>query len=95
METKIETKIGKPAWIFLMLCLLLGVLGEEAFFRGEIGISYFVFISGFYSVFLWRYRCFQFSHQRLGYLILCCIWLMSANYFLNNNFLFYGLNILV
>lgn len=95
METKIETKIGKPAWIFLLLCLLLGILAEEAFFRSEIGISYFVFISAFYSVFLWRYRRYQFSHQRLGYLILCCVWLMSANYFLTNNFLFYGLNILV
>lgn len=95
METKIETKIGKSAWIFLLLCLLLGILAEEAFFRSEIGISYFVFISAFYSVFFWRYRHYQFSHQRLGYLILCCIWLISANYFLNNNFLFYGLNIMV
>lgn len=95
METKIETKIGKSAWIFLLLCLFLGILAEEAFFRSEIGISYFVFISAFYSVFFWRFRRYQFSHQRLGYLILCCIWLMSANYFLNNNFLFYGLNIML
>ncbi|MGF6950746.1 hypothetical protein QF028_003251 [Neobacillus sp. B4I6] len=90
-----EMKITKSDWIFLVLCLLLGILGEEAFFRSEIGISYFVFISVFYSVFIWRYRRFQFSHQRLGYLILCCIWLLSASYFLNNNVLFYVLNILV
>lgn len=90
-----ETKITKSDWIFLVLCLLLGILGEEAFFRSEIGISYFVFISAFYSVFIWRYRGFQFSHQRLGYLILCCIWLLSASYFFNNNELFYALNILV
>ena len=95
METKIETKISKTAWIFLLLCLLLGILAEEAFFHSEIGISYFIFISAFYSVFFWRYRRYQFSHQRLGYLILCCIWLLSACYFLYNNFLFYGLNILV
>lgn len=90
-----EMKITKSDWIFLVLCLLLGILGEEAFFRSEVGISYFVFISAFYSVFIWRYRRFQFSHQRLGYLILCCIWLLSASYFLNNNVLFYALNILV
>jgi hypothetical protein len=90
-----ESKITKSDGIFLVLCLLLGILGEEAFFRSEIGISYFVFISGFYSVFMWRYRRYQFSHQRLGYLIICCIWLLSASYFLNNNQLFYGLNILV
>jgi hypothetical protein len=54
-----------------------------------------VFIAAFYSLFLWRYRRFQFSHQRLGYLILCCIWLLAASYFFNNNILFYGLNILV
>jgi hypothetical protein len=90
-----ELKITKSDWIFLVLCLLLGILGEEAFFRSEVGISYFVFISAFYSVFIWRYRRFQFSHQRLGYLILCCIWLLSASYFLNNNVLFYALNILV
>ncbi|MEH7073295.1 DUF4153 domain-containing protein [Neobacillus drentensis] len=95
METKIETKIGSTAWILLSLCLLLGILAEEAFFHSEIGISYFLFIAAFYSVFFWRYRRYQFSHQRLGYLILCCIWLLSACYFLNNNFLFYGLNILV
>jgi hypothetical protein len=89
------TTIGKSDWIFLFLCLLLGILGEEAFFRSEIGISYFVFVSVFYSVFYWRYRRFQFSHQRLGYLILCCIWLLSASYFVNNNVLFYGLNIMV
>lgn len=90
-----ETKITKLDWIFLFLCLLLGILGEEAFFRSEIGISYFLFIAAFYSVFMWRFRRFQFSHQRLGYLILYCIWLLSASYFLNNNMLFYSLNIMV
>src|SRR4051812_49016326 len=90
-----ETKIGKSDWLFLLLCLLLGILAEEAFFCGKVGISYFVFISGFYSVFFWRSRRFQFSHQRLGYLIICCIWLLSASFFLNDNMLFYALNLLV
>jgi hypothetical protein len=90
-----ETKIGKLDGFFLGLCLLLGFLAEEAFFRGQIGISYIVFIAAFYLVFFWRYRRFSFTHQRLGYLILCCIWLLSASYFLNDTLLFYLLNILV
>ncbi len=90
-----EIKIGKPDWVFLFLCLLLGILAEESFFRAQIGISYFVFIAAFYLVFLWRSRGFRYSHQRLGYLVLCCIWLLSAGYVLNNNMLFYVLNILV
>ncbi|EKN70703.1 hypothetical protein BABA_04659 [Neobacillus bataviensis LMG 21833] len=89
-----EMKIGKMDGLFLFLCLLLGILAEESFFRGQIGISYLVFIIGFYSVFYLRYHRFRFSHQRFGYLVLCCIWLLSASYFLNNNMLFYALNII-
>jgi hypothetical protein len=88
------TKIGKSDWAFLCLCLLLGVIAEEAFFRGQIGISYFIFVAAFYSVFFWRYRRFSFSHQRFGYLILICIWFLSASFFLNDELLFYVLNFL-
>ena len=77
-----EMKIGKSDWIFLLLCLVLGIIAEEAFFRAEIGISYLVFIIAFYAVFFWRFRRFSFSHQRLGYLILICIWLLAASYFI-------------
>jgi hypothetical protein len=90
-----EMKIGKSDWIFLLLCLVLGVIAEEAFFRAEIGISYLVFTIAFYALFFYRYRRFSFSHQRLGYLILICIWLMAASYFLNDNLFFYALNIFV
>jgi hypothetical protein len=90
-----EVKMGKSDWIFLLLCLLLGIVAEEAFFRAEIGISYLVFIMSFYIVFFVRYRGFPFSHQRLGYLVLICIWLLSASYFITNHLVFYVLNILV
>ncbi len=90
-----ETKISKMDWLFLFLCLGLGVLAEESFFRAQIGVSYIVFVMAFYAVFFWRYRRYQFSHQRFGYLVICCIWLLSASYFLNDNILFYVLNILV
>ncbi|WHY79588.1 DUF4173 domain-containing protein [Neobacillus sp. WH10] len=90
-----ETKINKMDWLFLFICLLLGILAEESFFRGQIGISYIVFVMVFYSVFYWRFRRFSFSHQRFGYLVLCCIWLLTVSYFLNDNILFYALNIIV
>jgi hypothetical protein len=90
-----ETKVEKSDWQFLIICLLLGILAEEVFFRGEIGISYFIFITAFYSIFFWRYRRFSFSHQRFGYLVISCIWLLSACYFLNDNKLFYALNFMV
>ncbi|MEW9050154.1 MAG: DUF4173 domain-containing protein [Neobacillus sp.] len=89
-----EIKIGKTDFIFFLLCLFLGIVAEETFFRGQIGISYFVFIAVFYSIFYWRFRGFSFTHQRLGYLVLICIWLLSASYFIHMNFFFYALNIL-
>ncbi|MBU8916933.1 DUF4173 domain-containing protein [Bacillus sp. FJAT-29953] len=90
-----ESKMAKMDWLFLGLCLLLGILAEESFFRGQIGISYLVFLFAFYAVFFWRYRRFSFTHQRFGYLVLCCIWLLAASYFLNDNMFFNVLNIIV
>ncbi|PLS07294.1 DUF4153 domain-containing protein [Neobacillus cucumis] len=88
-----KMKVNKNDWLFLVVCLLLGILAEESFFRGIIGISYLVFITAFYAVFFMRYRLFPFSHQRFGYLVVICIWLLAAGYVLNENILFYILNI--
>ncbi|MCM3568003.1 DUF4153 domain-containing protein [Neobacillus mesonae] len=90
-----DIKLGKRDWLFLLACLLLGIMSEESFFRGEIGISYILFLMFFYGVFFFRFRNFGFTHQRMGYLILCVIWLLSASYFLNDNILFHVLNILL
>lgn len=90
-----EIKLNKSDWIFLLLCLVLGITAEESFFRDEIGISYLVFIFLFYAVFFWRFRGFSFSHQRFGYLILICIWLLAVSYALHVNQLFNVLNVLV
>jgi hypothetical protein len=90
-----ELKIGKSDWIFLLLCMVLGIVAEEAFFRAEIGISYLVFLITLYGVFFYRFRSFTFSHQRFGYLIIICIWLLAAGYFINDNIFFYALNIMV
>ncbi|MCQ6274778.1 DUF4173 domain-containing protein [Bacillus sp. V3B] len=90
-----ELKINKVDWIFLLLCLFVGIGAEEAFFRDGIGISYLAFIAVFYTLFFWRFRSFSFSHQRFGYLILIAIWLLAAGYYLYDTTLFYTLNILV
>ena len=89
-----ELKIGRSDWIFLLLCMVLGIVAEEAFFRAEIGISYLVFIVSFYGLFFFRYRRVSSSHQRFGYLVLICIWLLAASYFINDNMYFYALNII-
>ncbi|MBU8880563.1 DUF4173 domain-containing protein [Bacillus sp. FJAT-29790] len=90
-----ELKIEKIDWLFLLLCLFVGIIAEEAFFRNQIGVSYFVFIAIFYMLFFWRFRTFSFTHQRLGYLVLISIWLLAAGYYLYDTTLFYTLNILV
>jgi len=90
-----EMKLEKKDWLFLLLCLILGIVAEESFFRDQIGISYFVFISVFYAIFYWRFRRFSFSHQRVGYLVLISIWLLSAGYYLYDVTAFYALNILL
>jgi hypothetical protein len=75
-----DIKLNKFDWIFLLLCLVLGIAAEESFFRDTIGVSYLVFIILFYAVFYWRFRGFTFSHQRFGYLVLICIWLLAISY---------------
>jgi hypothetical protein len=90
-----EVKLYKLDWIFFALCFFLGIVAEEAFFKGKVGVSYFVFIILFYGVFFWRFRKVSFSHQRFGYLVLICIWLLSAGYYLYDTILFYAMNMIV
>lgn len=89
-----EIKIEKLDWIFLLLCLLVGILAEEVFIIHQIGVSYFLFIVIFYSLFYWRFQSFSFTHQRFGYLLLISIWILSAGYTLYDTKLFSSLNIL-
>ncbi|MBW8351537.1 DUF4173 domain-containing protein [Bacillus sp. IITD106] len=90
-----EIKIEKIDWLFFIMCFLVGVIAEEAFFRYQIGISYIVFIVAFYIIFYYRFRTYSFSHQRIGYLILISIWLLAIGYYLYDTTLFYMLNIVV
>jgi hypothetical protein len=88
-----EMKLVKNDWLFLFMCMVVGIIAEEAFFRAEIGISYLVFLTAFYALFFYRFRGISYSHQRFGYLVLICIWLLAAGYFINDNLFFYALNI--
>lgn len=90
-----EFKTEKKDWIFLFLCFFVGIVAEESFFRFQIGISYFVFIVCFYSLFFWKFRSFSFSHQRFGYLLLISIWILAVGYYTYDTALFYLLNVLV
>ncbi|GIN63436.1 hypothetical protein J27TS8_34290 [Robertmurraya siralis] len=90
-----ESMMKKVDWLFLILCLAVGVVAEEAFFREKIGISYLLFIMIFYAVFYWRFRTVVFTHQRFGYFVLMAIWLLAASYYLYDVLLFQFLNIVL
>src|SRR5690625_903819 len=81
-------------WMFLLICLGLGVLGERSFLHGQIGLSYLVFITGFYLVVFLRFRL-AFNHRRIGLLFTVAIWILSGTYLLYDSSLFYHLNLII
>lgn len=82
-----KIKITRNDWLFLLACIGLGVLAEVSFLHGRIGLSYLVFISGFYLVVFLRFRL-SFNHRRIGLLFMVVIWILSGSYlFYDNNFL--------
>lgn len=89
-----DTVIKKNEWLFVLSCLGLGILAEISFFHTRIGVSYLVFLTGFYLVVFVRLRR-GFNHRRIGLLVMGCIWLLAASYLLYDNALFYLLNIVV
>ncbi|GAA0611105.1 DUF4173 domain-containing protein [Virgibacillus siamensis] len=89
-----DTVVKKNEWLIMLSCLGLGILAEISFFHARIGVSYLVFLTGFYLVVFVRFRQ-GFNHRRIGLLIMGCIWLLAASYLLYDNALFYLLNIVV
>lgn len=82
----------KKEWMFLFVCLLLGILAEVSFLHGEIGVAYIIFIAAFYTVLFIRFR-FSFDHRRIGLLMMVGIWVLAASYLIYDSTLFYYLNI--
>lgn len=72
-----KIRIHKYVRWFLLICLGIGGLAEEMLFRSQIGISYLVFLAGFYLVFFLRFRSYRFTNKRLGYLIYFSVWLLA------------------
>jgi hypothetical protein len=89
-----DIQVRQKDWLFLLACLGLGLLGELSFFHGRIGVSYLVFIAGFYLVLFLRFR-FVFHHRRIGLLLMVAIWILSGSYLFYDSVLFYQLNILI
>lgn len=90
-----DVRLGANDWLFFFVCIGLGYFAELSFFHGPVGISFVLFVVTFYLVFFLRFRNFTFTHQRIGLLLMFCIWLLSASYLFYSNDLFYLLNILV
>lgn len=87
-------KQRQRTFLFLLICLGLGILAELSFFHGVIGISYPIFIAAFYAVLYYRLG-FKVSHRRIGLLLMVVIWVLSASFLFYDNEFFYGINILV
>ena len=87
-------KTKQREWMFLFVCIFLGILAELSFLHGEIGISYIIFIAVFYSVVFIRFR-FSFEHRRIGLLLMAGIWILAGSYVLYDSTVFYLLNTLV
>ncbi|MRH44180.1 DUF4173 domain-containing protein [Aquibacillus halophilus] len=90
-----EIQVKSQDFWFLLVCLGLGILTELSFFHGTVGVSYLVFLTGFYIVFFIRFRLLVFTHRRIGLLLMMAIWILSASYLVYDNQLFYQLNFLV
>lgn len=89
-----DLQVKQNDWWFLLVCFGLGLLAEVCFFHGSVGISYLVFLSGFYVVLFLHHR-FSFTHIRIGMLLMVCIGLLAGSYAFYDNFLFYHLNLIV
>ena len=68
---EMELKMEKIDWIFLLFCLLAGIVAEESFFRYQIGISYFVFIAIFILYFSGGFDRFHFHISVLDICVDC------------------------
>jgi Domain of unknown function (DUF4173) len=80
--------------VFLIICLVLGILAELSFFHGVIGVSYPIFIAAFYAVLYFRFGL-KFNHRRIGLLLMVVIWGLTASYLFFDNEFFYVLNMLI
>lgn len=87
-------QLHRRDWLFLSACLGLGILAEASFLHGRIGVSYLVFIAGFYTVFFLKFKL-SFNHRRIGILLMVAIWILSGNFLLYDNDFFHMFNLFI
>ncbi|WP_067726615.1 DUF4153 domain-containing protein [Oceanobacillus damuensis] len=87
-------RMKQKAVLFLFVCLGLGALAELSFLHGRIGLSYLVFMTGFYLIFFLRFRL-SYNHRRIGLLFMLAIWILAGSYLFYDNVLFYNLNLFI
>lgn len=85
---------SRQEWSFLFVCIGLGILAELSFLHGRVGVSYLVFILGFYLVTFLRFKL-SFNHRRIGLLLMSAIWVLSANFLFYDIYFFHSLNTLL
>ena len=90
-----EIQFNKEDKWFFLFCVLAAIVGELSFLHGEIGISFSLFLFVFYCLFYWRFRRVKFTHTRIGFLLLICIWILGLSYFYQSNVLFYITNLFI
>ncbi|MDG5786759.1 DUF4173 domain-containing protein [Evansella sp. AB-P1] len=81
--------------LFLLSCVLLGLLGNFTFFKGPIGISYSIFITVFYIIFFLRFKGQSFQHKQISTFLLFSIVTLTIMYAIFSNSVFNGINYLL
>ena len=87
--------VEKQEITILVCSVLLGLLFNILFYKKPLGISYPIFVIGFYMVFLWNLRykiIFEFSS---GWVLSIPIIALSSTYFIFSNQIFAMLNFLI
>jgi hypothetical protein len=97
-EEVIEMKkalLGNRDLYFFLACLCLGIAFQQMIENYFGGVSIFLFLATFYTVFILRFRNRPLANMRLGTLLMICTWVLTSTFFLNNSLLFWMLNILI
>lgn len=90
-----KSVVEKQEITILVCSVLLGLLFNILFYKKPLGISYPIFVIGFYMVFLWNLRykiIFKFS---FGWVLSIPIIALSSTYFIFSNQIFAMLNFLI
>lgn len=89
-----KVTITRKDWLYLISCISLAIIAELSFFHGDVGISFIIFITSFFTVYYIRFRG-NFKNKQMGALIITCIFLIAGSYAIYDKVIFSGFNLLV